>query len=269
MLKGFGAVLLFSSLILNTIQTQTIDTLIEFGSHSLHFTITPGSGTPIVFEAGNGDDGSVWLDLLKPIHDSTGATMITYDRAGLGQSSIDTLSVSFWQEVSDLKLALRRLGFEREVFLVSHSFGSFYTTAFAHQNQHRVTGIVLIDPALPCFFTEEWSAQFKRNISTENWALIKQYKPGLYYVLQKLDDIAADMSDKHLSSDIPLTLIAAGQLLEMVQAHEEAQWKECLATFGALPNHRYILAEQAGHQVWKDDPQIVIQEIVRLYRQVH
>ena len=44
---------------------QTVDTLINVGTHSLHFTITPGDGTPIIFESGAGNDGSVWSELCE------------------------------------------------------------------------------------------------------------------------------------------------------------------------------------------------------------
>ncbi len=114
----------------NKAQSQTIDTLIDVGDHYLHFKIVKGNGTPILFESGNGDDGSVWEDILEPIQDSTGATLITYDRAGLGKSEIDTMSINFKQEIKDLKYALKKLGFNKDLFIVSHSFGGFYSTLF-------------------------------------------------------------------------------------------------------------------------------------------
>ncbi len=238
MLKGFGAVVVFSFLTTSFINAQTIDTLVDMGSHTLHFNILPGTGTPILFEAGNGDDGSVWSEILHPIHDATGATLITYDRAGLGKSSMDTTSINFRQEISDLESALQQLGFDQGLFVVCHSFGAFYTTAFANQSQNKITGAVFIDPALPCFFTKEWSTQFMNDISVENWDLIKQYKPGLYYVLQDLDGIAEDMAEVPFPDDVSLTVVAAELLLPMVKAHEAGQWRVCLKSFGAQPNRK-------------------------------
>lgn len=37
--------------------SQTGDTLIDVGTHRLHFHIIKGKGLPIVFESGGGDDG--------------------------------------------------------------------------------------------------------------------------------------------------------------------------------------------------------------------
>ena len=76
-------------------KAQVIDTLIDVGNHRLHFKIMKGKGIPMLFEAGNGDDGNAWEKLLQPLHDLTGATLISYDRAGLGKSEIDTLNIGF------------------------------------------------------------------------------------------------------------------------------------------------------------------------------
>ncbi len=76
-------------------QSQSIDTLIDVGTYKLHFYLLKGKGVPILFEAGAGNDGSVWKDLLKPLHDSIGAPLITYDREGFGKSQIDSTSFKY------------------------------------------------------------------------------------------------------------------------------------------------------------------------------
>jgi len=250
------------------VQSQTIDTLVNVGTHHLHFKIIKGKGIPILFESGNGDDGSVWEPLLQPLLESTGATLITYDRAGLGQSEIDSLSISFKQEIKDLQCGLKKLGYSKEVFIVSHSFGGFYATLFANKNKKKVKGAVLIDIALPCFMTAEWSKTFVDSISNENWGLIKKHKLGLYYVLKDLESISAYMANKPLPKSLPATLIAAEKILPMVKKEEEAEWRECLKSFGLPSNHRYVLAEKAGHKVWMDNEKLVIEEITKLYEKV-
>ena len=94
--------ILFTIILFHFGQAQTIDTLIDVGGHKLHFNIIKGKGFPILFESGNGDDGSVWKPILQDIYKATNATLITYDRAGLGQSEIDTTKISFKEEIKDL-----------------------------------------------------------------------------------------------------------------------------------------------------------------------
>ena len=252
-----------------TVRSQTIDTLIHVGNHQLHFKIMKGKGAPILFESGNGDDSGVWEKLLNPLYEATGATLITYDRAGLGKSGIDTLAISFEKELKDLEYALNKLGYSKDIFLVSHSFGGFYSTLFADRNKRKIKGAVYIDVALPCFFTKEWSRDFVDAISNKDWEMIKQYKTGLYYVLKNLEGISDYMRNKPFPEKTPVTLIAAEKILPMVKQHEADKWTACLKSFGLLPNHKYVLAKSAGHKVWDDDPDLVMKEIIKLYKEVN
>ena len=72
-------------------QSQTKDTLVNVGTHKLHFNILKGNGIPILFESGGGNDATVWNSILPSIHKITSATIITYDSAGHGKSTIDSL----------------------------------------------------------------------------------------------------------------------------------------------------------------------------------
>ena len=269
MIKAIKLSFLLTLLIQGAGQAQVVDTLIDVGSHQLHFRILAGEGTPILFEAGNGDDGSVWEPILNSIHEETGATLITYDRAGLGSSGIDTNKVSFVGEARNLKKALRQLGYRKDYFLVAHSFGSFYASEFARRNKGKITGAAFIDVATPCGFSVEYASRVNSTISDENWALIKEYKIGLYYVLQELPEIAAYMSQRFISNGIPLTVIAAEIRKPTAAIGETEQdminMANCLEAFGNLPDHKYVLAPDAEHKVWQQRPEIVIQEIVELY----
>ena len=248
---------------------QVIDTLINVGNHNLHFNIIKGKNTPILFESGNGSDGSVWKDLLEQLSASTGATLITYDRAGLGKSEIDSLNIGFENEVKNLEIALEKLGYSDKIFIVSHSFGGFYSSLFSFRNKDKVIGAVFIDVATPCDMNTERATRIKNFISEENWQMIKKYKLGLYYVLKKLPTISNYMEERYIPSSIPLTLIVAESHNPTPQIgdteNDMINWEKCLKEFGNLPNHKYILAKETEHRVWEKNPQIVIDEIIDLY----
>ena len=254
--------------IFNVGQSQTIDTLIDVGGHKLHFTILKGKGTPILFEAGNGDDGSIWQPILNDIYKATNATIITYDRAGLGKSEIDTTKISFQNEVKDLEIALKKIGFSKKIFIVCHSFGAYYTSLFTYRNTKKVTGVVCIDIATPCFFTKEWSDQFVKTIGKEDWDMIKKYKLGLYYVLSNFTTISTYMEDRFLNSKTAITMISAENIQPMIIESEKEKWINCSKAFGTMTNHSYVVAHNADHKVWEKNPKIVIDEITKLYNKV-
>ncbi|MDI9311316.1 MAG: alpha/beta hydrolase [Limnohabitans sp.] len=261
--------LLFLILIIyNVGQSQAIDTLINVGNHKLHFTIIKGKGTPILFEAGNGDDGSTWQTLPNEIHKQTNATVITYDRAGLGKSEIDTTKISFQNEVKDLEIALKKIGYSKKIFIVCHSFGGYYASLFTYQNLKKIKGVVCIDIATPCFFTKKWSDEFIQTIKEEDWKMIKQYKPGLFYTLKNFSNTAEFMQDKFLSPKTPVTMIMAENIQPMIKEEEKGKWINCCKKIGTMQNHSFVVAKNADHKVWEKNPTIVIEEIVKLYKKV-
>ncbi len=263
--------ILFTIILFHFGKAQTIDTLIDVGGHKLHFSIMKGKGIPILFESGNGDDGAVWKPILQKIYNETGATLITYDRSGLGQSEIDTTKISFKQEVKDLNKALKNLGYEKNYFLVAHSFGAIYASEFTKKNRGKVKGAVFIDVATPCQLNNEIATRIKNSISEENWKMLKQYKIGLYYVLKKFPEITDYMSKRYISNSIPLTLIVAENYVPTKEIGETEQdmlnWKKCLQELGTLPNHKYVKTINTDHKVWEKDPKTVIDEIIKLYKQ--
>lgn len=263
--------ILFTIIFFHFGQAQTIDTLINVGSHKLHFNIMKGKGIPILFESGNGDDGSAWKPILQKIYDETGATLITYDRAGLGQSEIDTTTISFKQEIKDLNKALKKLGYKKNYFLVAHSFGAIYASEFTQKNKKKVIGAVFIDVATPCQLNNEIATRIKNSISEDNWQMLKKYKIGLYYVLKKFPEITAYMSKRYISNSIPLTLIVAENYVPTKEIGETEQdmlnWKKCLQELGNLPNHKYVETKNTDHKVWEKDPKTVTEEIIKLYKQ--
>lgn len=259
---------LFCLTIYNFGQAQTIDTLINVGNHKLHFNIIKGKGTPILFEAGNGDDGSVWQSITNETHKQTKATIITYDRAGLGKSEVDTTKISFQNEIKDLETALKKLGVSKKVFIVCHSFGGYYASLFTYQNLKKVKGVVCIDIATPCFFTKKWSDEFIQTIKEEDWKMIKQYKPGLFYTLKNFSNTAEFMQDKFLNSKTPVTMIMAENIQPMIRENEKEKWINCCKELGRMPNHNFVITKNADHKVWEKNPTIVIEEIVKLYKKV-
>ena len=251
-------------------QAQEIDTLVQVDSHKLHFKIIKGTGTPILFESGNGDNGNVWDALLADIHEATGATLITYDRAGLGKSSLDSARISFKQEVKDLGTALKGLGYDSELFIVAHSFGSFYASAFTRSADHAVKGAVFIDVATPCAFDVAYATKVKNAITPALWKVIKQYKKGLYYVLQDLPETAEYMTDQFMPGTVPLMVIAAGIREPNSQIGETqvdmTEFTQCLESLGNRPGNKFILVKEAEHKVWAQAPELVKKQIIEHYQ---
>ncbi len=266
---SFPKILLLSLLISFSIKgfSQTVDTLIDVGTHRLHFKIIKGEGIPVVFESGGGNDGTVWNDLLNPLSQQIGAPLITYDRAGFGQSGIDTANISIASEVEDLELALNKLGYDDCYFFVAHSLGGNYAMKFIANNENKVKGAVFIDVVSPYFMTAERAA-YTKNLSMGDLQVIKGESIGLYHLVQNYENTSEVMRSVSENINIPLTVI--GSEISPFEGKVRRNFIKSLKRFALdKDNRKYVLAKKAEHYVFYDDPRLVIDEIAQLYKSVN
>src|SRR5580765_8272919 len=91
-----------------------------------------GAGSPtVVFEAGGGEDSSVWNELETEVRDRCEVRTMLYDRAGLGSSPPSSLPYRIDGEADALRLELDRHGITAPVVRVAHSYGGLVATIVA------------------------------------------------------------------------------------------------------------------------------------------
>lgn len=245
--------------------SQAIDTLINVSTHSLHFNIIKGKGIPIIFESGGGNDGTVWNEIMNSLSQQTGAPLISYDRAGFGQSDIDTVNISMTSEVEDLELALNKLGYNDSYSFVAHSLGGNYVMKFTANNEDKVKGAVFIDVVSPYFMTAERAA-YTKNLFADNLQNIKEESIGFYHLVRNYENISEVMRSVSKNINIPLTVIGSG--ISPFEGKTRRNFINALKKFAMeKDNRKYILAKKAEHYVFYDDPLLVINE-VKLYERV-
>ena len=243
-------------------KAQIIDTLINVGGYNLHFNIIKGKGTPILFESGGGGDASEWKDIIEKLKDSIDATFITYDRAGMGTSEIDTTKISILDEVNALEIALAQLGFTNNLNIVAMSLGGSYSILFASRNSEHIKGCVFIDIALPCFMTREKAREIKNSLEDVD----KKTYPGLYYIKLNYEKTHDLLRQTVYPSNIPTTVISSDiPPFRSPGGIDSIQWKSCQRSFGSLPNHTNVLAKNCTHAQCETYPG-TLTEIIKMYK---
>jgi pimeloyl-ACP methyl ester carboxylesterase len=248
------------------------DTLVDVGGYRLHFRILPGKGIPILFDAGGGDDGTVWDSLLPPIAAMTGAPLITYDRPGFGKSEIDARTTDIDSHgildgIEGLEAGLRSLGYGGNIVLVAHSYGALYATLYASRHPSLVRAAVLIDGSTACWFDSAFMANFVNERNKQDTVKAKAENPGSYYQSANLPKTVAFMRSVTFPSTIPVTDLVS-QYPPFSDSSDVARWKNCHRDFVAgYPNREGITAYGTRHYIYRDDPALVIQAIAKAYAQ--
>lgn len=253
-------ILAFFILISFKSKSQTLDTLVDVGGYKLHFNIIKGKGVPILFEAGAGDDGSVWNGILPTIAKITGTTIITYDREGFGKSEIDTNEIvdknhGIEHGIVALEVALKKLGYDKKINLVAHSFGGMYVSLYAVRHPDLVNSIVFIDANHAMCVTGAWIESFNKKIPKKEKSNL-----GMYYLNYTWANAVSILKQKTLPAKIPI--------IDMVAEFSSfpVDWNECHKQFAdAHPGTETVLAKGCSHYIFLQNPSLVIQEVTKAF----
>ncbi|KGK29427.1 alpha/beta hydrolase [Cellulophaga sp. E6(2014)] len=247
---------------------QTLDTLVDVGGYHMHFKIIKGEGTPILFDAGAGNDGSVWDHLLEKIHEVTGTTLITYDRSGFGKSDVNpTLKndsdFGILNGIKELETGLSKLGYNKDLILVPHSYGGFYTTLYASRHPNDVKYIVRIDANLVGVYTDD-----VLQIMNEDEIPPKTPETlGIHYLVKNYAETVKLLRTIDFPSNIPVIDITS----PINRGYPDEYWvlinKVHKDFVNAASNRVELIAEGSGHYIFKDNPGLVINAIIKAYAQ--
>ncbi|WP_407319966.1 alpha/beta fold hydrolase [Isoptericola halotolerans] len=239
--------------------------MIDNGGHDLAFYVTQGTGPTNVLDSGGGEDSSYWKDLVPELHEATGATVITYDRAGLGQSDAVPGPWQVESAVSDLESGLEQLGVTDDVTLVFHSQAGQIATCLAQENPALLSGAVLVDANLPPFFTDE---RIERLVAFSQPQLDAAKEdpddPQNRQLLSTAESFVATSTAFHRATwpdTVPATVIVSEKTPFDGSPEDVQRWKGAAESFvQAGPHRTLIAADDSSHDVAKDRPDLVLEE---------
>ncbi len=259
--------LTFLVLLSFSLHLQSQDTLVDIGGYKMHFNIMKGEGTPILFEAGGGNDGSVWNNILEKIHKVTGTTLITYDRSGFGQSELNPnlendSDFGIENGITELETGLSKLGFNDEIILVSHSYGGLYNLLFTRKHPKKVKTVILIDAVLSNFWSEELLTI--RDMHVDISAIPKP--SGDYYMNFNFNEIMRFVRNMQFPENTVVTNVFPENSSLGFPEPLANRWKKLHEDLGNQKNNiSNIIAKGSGHAVFQDNPALITNTIIKAY----
>ena len=251
-------------------QNEVLDTLVDIGGYNMHFSIIKGEGIPILFESGAGNDGSVWKTIARDVHDVTGTTVIYYDRSGFGTSELNPnhkndAEFGIDNGIIELEKSLGKLGYFNDLILVSHSYGGFYTTLFSSRNSNKVLYNVRVDANLGGQYTEDILIKAEQDNSVSE---MKDKNLGMYYLGVNFANTVRLMQ----KVEYPKTIPAIDIVSPIQRHHTDDEWKLLIKTHEDFvkeeSNRIGIIAYGSGHYIFKDNPGLILNAIVKAYTNI-
>ena len=255
-----------------------VSQLVDVGGYNLNFRIISGKGPTILLESGGGMNATEWDALAPQLARKTGATVVAYDRAGFGQSDLPESKADLREDTAALWRGLAKLGLDRNLVLVGHSYGGFLIRFEAAEHPEAVRGLVFVDPftlelvdALgidycnnhPMMGKLSFDASHPEALTKEQRALARMVgAPG-----SNLAEKAAAMRKAVIPEDIPVRVITSG-VTWLPAAREQEIWRKSHEQFTAsIKGVRLIVAENSDHLIPLRQPDLlvsVVSEVVRL-----
>jgi len=257
--------------------TNPFDEKVDVGGYALHIRCT-GEGSPtVIIETGFGEPGverenSSWINVANEIAKST--RICVYDRAGLGSSDVAPGENRTSQDIAkDLHTLLVKAHVPGPYILVGHSIGGFHVLVFASKYAHDIVGMVLVDATHPNL----WSAinavlPPESPDEPESLRRIRIIPPAS---LPEKMDIPASINQVNAVKslgDLPLVVLTHSpawsvdpNLSPELSAKIEQVWENQQNEFANLSsNSTHVIATKAGHYIQVDEPQLVINAILKV-----
>jgi pimeloyl-ACP methyl ester carboxylesterase len=238
-----------------------------------------GEGSPtVVFDAGWGVDWSTWSHVMLELKPHT--HVCAYDRASMGQSDSQTGLRTSGQIAEQLHTLLASAGVDGPYLVVGHSIGGMNMLVFADRYRGEVAGVVLVDSAHPDQ-ADRWLALLPTPAPDEPTGLAElrtgipwsnPEDPSFPEPMDWEKTLAQVRAVKSLSST-PLAVLVAvdpqrnswGDIPPELAASLDKVWLDLHKQYLNLStDSSLILAKKSGHYIQDDEPQVVIDAILKL-----
>ncbi len=255
-----------------------------------------GRAPTVVFEAGAAATRTTWATVQPAVAEF--ARAVVYDRAGLGLSEAGRGDPTLASMAAGLDRVLDHFG-PGPYLLVGHSAGGPIVRLATAQHPERVVGMVLVDPtdeSADMLFGRafRWGERVTATVGV--WAARAGLLPRLYARMLAatpasvrgelrsdgmnartlataraasrtfLDDLSIWRTDPPETGSIPLTVISGALATDgMTPSMRAAASASHRVRVAAAADGRLVVAEKSGHLIPATEPEVIVDEIRRLW----
>jgi pimeloyl-ACP methyl ester carboxylesterase len=259
------------------ISTPKIENMIDVGGRKLHCCVY-GSGSPtVVLVSGLEAPQAYWNSVIPDL--ATKAKVVTYDRAGIGNSEIGDLPTHGEQSAKDLQVLLDKLGVPKPYILVGHSYGGSVVRLFASMYPENMGGLILEDTQ-----HEDVLNELRKILKGKDREVFEQLVVDRFTAPEnsKTEVDYRNITREQLRKSeplprIPFVILTAADRAKAMgpMFSDEAIGKMAELDFALnkklaalIPGGRLIIVEGTGHDIHVDKPEALIAPVEEMMKEV-
>lgn len=259
------------------ISTPKIENMIDVGGRKLDCCLY-GSGSPtVVLVSGLEAPQAYWNPVIPNLAAIT--TVVTYDRAGIGESEIGDLPAHGEQSAKDLHVLLDKSGVPRPYILVGHSYGGSVVRLFASMYPDNLGGLILEDTQHEDVLIELRKILKGKDLDTFEQLLVDMFSTpeNPKTEIDYRNMVREQVRNSKSLPQIPLVVLtSAGRAKAMGPMFSEEALEKMAESDSALnkklaaliPGGRLIIVEGTGHNIHVDKPDALIAPVVEMIKKV-
>lgn len=253
-------------------ELEAIETMIPVGKYRLNFKVIRGGSLTILLESGGGNDSTEWDRIAPDLAQKTGATVVSYDRAGLGKSDLPETPYDMREEIDWLWKGLKQLELDENLILVGHSYGGWLIRLIANDHSDAIRGMVFVDP-FTTEFVDALGVEYLDNHpmmgklpfpTTHPEKLTKVQRALVRTVGEGLGLKVKVMRNTSVPKGIPVRIITCGKGF-LPKPEEREAWRQSHEQMAkSIEGAVLIVAEQSSHMIPWSQPDIIIEALMEI-----
>lgn len=244
------------------------DRMVDIRGVPLHFRLYPGGARTILLESGSGLGADTWKEVAPRMAQATGATIIAYDRAGMGISPGLSTPYDIHEEIGRLHAGLYALGRDHHLTLVGHSYGGYLIQLYANLYPGDVEAMVYVDANTVTGIDGIGGAATlaEGRIKANDVPDPTPYQLANLRLSRGLARTQETMRAYPPVCGIPVAVITAGKVWPGTAESVVEGWRSGHRELAALTGGRAVMADGAGHMVHTEQPDIVVSTVADTHR---
>lgn len=232
-------------------------------ANQFHYNVL-GNGQPtIVIEAAMGDDSESWEDFQAKL--SHFATVVAYDRLGLGKSDSTTMPRTVANLANDLDKFLTTEDISPPYILLGHSLGGFIIRKYQNDHPEKVIGMILVDPLHEYQYETLMALKTKADqekTESEVQEFYQNQPLGVQNEFKEYHYNCQVMQQLPFAMDLPITIIVSLMVNENVTKEERLVKKELFENWKKdAPQIKTIYTTKSGHYIQDTEPELILDAV--------
>jgi len=255
----------------------SMEQLVDVEGRKLSCTVY-GQGAPtVVLISGFSAEQSYWNPVIPGLIDK--ATIITYDRPGIGKSEKGHLPFHAEQSAKDLFGLLKKTGVPKPYIIVGHSIGTGIARLFTSRYPEDVGGLILEDGSHESLLDEQLKILKGKDLQVLQEMVSKTSRPA---IPQNEADYREETNEQLRNSAplprIPYVVLTSGDRSNALPPVFSEQARKDLMMLGMdlqrrlvglVPGGKHIIAEGVGHNIHVEKPGILVDPIVEMINKIN